>query len=81
MSAEGDNWKINGITVKFDVKEVDNSYKIIDTDFFKKASSEYIIEMVFGIFAIVGVIFFIVIITIAIIVVIVIVKANKKQVK
>ena len=81
VSAKGDNWKLNGITVKFDIKEVDNSYKIIDTDLFQKASSEYIIWMVFSIFAFIGIIFFIVIITIVIIVIIVIVKSNKKKIK
>lgn len=85
ISAEGDNWKISGITVNFDVKRINNSYKITYTDFFEKANSKYGVGIVATVFSVIGIVFLIimgVLITIGIIIVIIVVlvvKSNKKK--
>lgn len=85
IKAEGTNWKISGIKVKFDVKQINGSYKIIDTNFFEKANLEYGEKIVFGILGGIGIVFFLIIgdfvlVTIIIIVIIIIaVKKSKKE--
>lgn len=85
IEAEGTNWKISGITVKFDVKQINGSYKIIDTNFFEKANLEYGAKIAFGILGGIGIVFFLIIgafvfVTIIIIVIIIIaVKKSKKE--
>ena len=34
INAEGDDFKVNGITANFDVKYVNGAYRIVDTNFF-----------------------------------------------
>ena len=82
IKAEGDNWKIEGITTHFDVKYDNGSYKITNTDFFKIASPEHIAEMVIPIVAVVFMILgivFIGIIIIVVVIIIIVVNISKKK--
>ena len=82
FSAEGVNWEIGGEKSYFIVESVNGSYKITETDFFDKTSTEYIanlaIRIIFIAFGIVGLILGSIIITVVVIV-IVVVKNNKKK--
>ena len=83
IAAEGINWKVSGITANFDVKEINNSYKITSTDFFEITSPEHIAGMAFGIvsvvFIILGVVFGTIIIIVVIVIVVAVNKSKKKK--
>ena len=83
IEAKGDNWNVEGFTVKFNLKNVNGMYKITDTDLFYIISPEHTFKFVgsiFGIvFGIIGVIF--VIITVTVVIVVVVVTKNKKKKK
>ena len=81
ISAESGGTKVSGLTAEFKVKEINGSYKIVETNFFDITSAEFVLGIVAGVFGVValvlGAIFFAIIITV--IIVIVIVKKNKKK--
>ena len=74
--------KVSGVTSEFKVKEINGSYKIVETNFFDVTSAEFVFGIVAGVFGIVllvlGCIFGSIIIVI-IIVIVIVVKKNKKK--
>lgn len=82
IKAEGDNWKIEGITAHFDVKYDNGSYKITNTDFFEITSPEHIAGMAISIVAIVFIvlgIIFVGIVIIIVVIIIIVVNISKKK--
>ena len=84
ISAESEGTKVSGITSEFKVKEINGSYKIVETNFFDVTSVEFVFGIVAGVFGIVllvlGCIFgSIIIVIIIVIVIVIVVKKNKKK--
>lgn len=77
ISAKGTNWNVSGFTTYYEVKKIDNEYKIVDTNLFDVVGSDNVMNFILRIFAIIGGIMLSVGLVITIIVVIVI-KKNRK---
>jgi len=75
IAASGTNWSIKGINVYFDLKEIDNSYKIINTTLFENINPKKILALIFKILIFIAFIAFAYILT----VVIVVIYASKKK--
>lgn len=58
FSASGDHWSTNGFSSWFDIKLIDGTYKIADTNLFNKVGQEYIVTLVIFWFAAALCIFF-----------------------
>lgn len=81
IAASGIGWNVNGFSTNYEIKEIDNEYKIIQTDLFDVVGTENVFKFILKIFAIVGgVIFGIIAIVVTIVIVIVVkTKKNKKE--
>ena len=78
IAAQGINWNVSGFTTKYELKQINGEYKIINTDLFNVIGSDNVFAFVFKILAIVfGVIF--TIIAIIVTIVIICVKKSKKK--
>lgn len=51
------NWQVSGYKAYFDVKFINDSYKVTDTDLFSKIGAENVGESIFKVFLIIGALF------------------------
>ena len=81
LKAKGDNWNVEGFTVRFDLKLVNGKYVITDTDLFDIISPEhtakFAVTIVTIVFAVIGGIILVTAVTVVIVVIVV--TNNKKN--
>lgn len=76
IAAEGLGWNVSGIKAKFELKKIDNEYKITDTDLFNYIGVENVFKFVIKIFAIIGAMF---LGMLAIVIIIILIHKDKKK--
>ena len=75
IAAAGIGWNVSGLTVKFELKEINNQYKITNTSLFDVIGIENVLSFILKIFAIIGGVLLILIV----IIVIIVIRVRKKK--
>lgn len=78
IQAEGIGWNISGVTANFEIKEINNQYKITKTTLFDVIGMKNVFSFILKIFMIIGAVVLIFIVII-IIIVIIVVRMRKKK--
>lgn len=79
IAASGIGWNVSGFTTNYEIKEIDNEYKIVNTDLFDTVGTENVFKFVLKIFGIIGGVILGIIAIVVTIVIIIVIKNKKKN--